>query len=532
MGDLPRDGRPSEGRARNHCGRPYQHAAAAGNAVRPKKNKEQDMVRVEARATEEGLWRREMIATGGLAVPLILTNLAQIAITTTDVVMIGTLGPHALAGAGLGSAILFTLWMFGTGVVSAVAPMVAQARGRGRDVDRDIRRTLQQGIWAVPLVAAPCMAVLALCGPALRAMGQDPDLVAATESYLSSLLWCLPPALWFIVLRTYMAALERPRPAVVVTVVGIALNAAAAWLLIHGGLGLPALGIFGAGLATTIVDTFMAAAMLLVVAVDPALARQRLLRGLWRADWRRLRELLAIGLPIGAMMTLECALFSGATLLMGLIGADAVAGHQIALQIASVTFMVPLGIGQAATVRVGLAAGRGDGAAALRAGWTALGLGVLFMATMAAIFLAVPGPLVGLFLDRAAPDAAAAVALATGFLFFAAMFQIVDGAQVIGAGALRGLKDTRVPMAIAAFGYWVVGFPCAVGLAFWAGRGGDGIWLGLTAGLAAVALLLVARFARRVRAVGASGPRRRANPAAVDETGVAEGGGVDDRRVA
>jgi MATE family multidrug resistance protein len=441
----------------------------------------------------------EARATTALAAPLILTNLGQIAIMTTDVIMIGTLGPHALAASALGSALMFILWMFGVGVVTAVAPMIAQARGRGRDVASEVRRTLQQGLWAATLVALPCIALLMLAGPGLRAMGQDAGLVADTERYLAPLMWSMVPSLWFVTFRTALAAMERIRPAVLVAFVAILFNAGANWVLIHGKLGFPALGLFGAGLASTLACLFMAGAMMLVFSLDGALRRYRIGSGFWRPDWRRLREIMAIGVPIGAMMTLECALFSGATLLMGLIGQEVVAAHQIALQCASVTFMVPLGVGQAATVRVALAAGRGDAAGAARAGWTALAMGSGFMAMTALMFLTLAGPLIGLFLDRGAPESAATVALASGFLFYAAVFQLADGAQVIGAGALRGLKDTRMPMAIAAAGYWGVGFPMGVVLAFPLGWGGDGIWMGLVSGLAVVAVLLNLRFAERTR---------------------------------
>ncbi|BBK31755.1 MATE family multidrug resistance protein [Stella humosa] len=441
----------------------------------------------------------EVRALLALAAPLTLTNLAQIAIMTTDVVMIGTLGPHALAASALGSALMFTLWMFGVGVVTAVAPFVAQARGRGRDIQGESRRTFQQGLWAATIVALPCVGLLMLAGPLLLAMGQEPTLVADTEIYLQSLMWCLPPSLWFITMRTFLSAIERTRPAVLVTIAAIFFNAFGNWVLIHGELGFPALGLLGAGLASTLACLFMAVALGVVFLVEPGLRRYRVWAGFGRRDWARLRDLLAVGVPIGAMMTLECALFSGATLAMGLIGAEAVAAHQIALQCASVTFMIPLGIGQAATVRVGVAAGRGDAGGVARAGWTALVLGAGIMATAALGFLLLAGPIIGLFLDSAQPDAAVTVAYAIGFLFFAAIFQLADGAQVIAAGALRGLKDTRVPMLIAGAGYWGVGGVLGLVLAFPLGWGGNGIWLGLTLGLAVVAILLVLRFAERTR---------------------------------
>ncbi|WP_374445407.1 MATE family efflux transporter [Stella sp.] len=454
---------------------------------------------VQTRLRSRAAVGAEIRALLALAAPLTLTNLGQIAMMTTDVLMVATLGPHPLAASALGGALLFTIWMFGVGAVTAVAPMVAQARGRGRDVRQDCRRTVQQGIWLALLLSLPAIGLLLLAGPVLRGMGQDPALVADTESYLAPLMWCLPPSLAFIVLRTFLAALERTRPAVVVTFLAIFFNAGANWVLIHGKFGFPALGLFGAGLASTLAALFMAVALGLVVALDPGLRRYRVWTRIWQSDWGRLRELLAIGLPIGAMMTLECALFSGATLVMGLIGADAVAAHQIALQCASVTFMVPLGLGQAATVRVGLAAGRGDPAGMARSGWTALGVGSLFMALMGVLFLLLAEPIVGLFLDRADPATAGTVALAAGFLFYAAVFQLADGAQVIAAGALRGLKDTRLPMLIAGFGYWAVGFPLGLVCAFVLGWNGDGVWIGLTGGLATVAVLLVLRFRDRSR---------------------------------
>ena len=284
----------------------------------------------------------EIRALLALAAPLTLTNLGQIAMMTTDVLIIATLGPHALAASALGSALLFTLWMFGVGTVTAVAPLVAQARGRGRDVVGESRRTVQQGIWLAVLVSLPCIGLLMLAGPILRWMGQDPALVADTETFLAPLMWCLPPSLCFIALRTFLAALERTRPAVLVTFAAIFFNALGNWVLIHGKFGFPALGLFGAGLASALASLFMAVVLGLVFALDPGLRRYRVWPGIWRADWRRLRELLAIGVPIGAMMTLECALFSGATLVMGLIGAAPVAAHQIALQCASVTFRVRL----------------------------------------------------------------------------------------------------------------------------------------------------------------------------------------------
>jgi MATE family, multidrug efflux pump len=302
-----------------------------------------------------------------------------------------------------------------------------------------------------------------------------------------------------MLLRFFVAALGRPNAALIVMVLAVLLNAVLAWGLIFGRLGLPALGVVGAGLATSVANTFSFAALLGFVLVDRRLRRFYILGRFWRADWHRLRELLRVGLPIGFILVMEVGLFSAAVQLMGLLGTAEIAAHQIALQCASIAFMVPLGIGQAATVRVGLAAGQRDAAAVRRAGWVALGLGVAFMSSAALLMWLAPHALVGLFLDLDRSENTRVVALAVAFLGVAALFQIVDGVQTIALGALRGLKDTRVPAMLAAAGYWLVGFPTGALLAFRGGMGGIGVWWGLAIGLAVVAVLALQRFAWRER---------------------------------
>jgi MATE family multidrug resistance protein len=278
-----------------------------------------------------------------------------------------------------------------------------------------------------------------------------------------------------------------------------ALNAVGNYVLMFGKLGLPAYGLVGAGIASSIANTFSFVAMLGIVLLDRRFRRFYLLGHFWRADWRRFVEIFRIGLPIGSILLLEVGLFSSALYIMGLIGTAELAAHQIAVQVAATSFMVPLGIGQAATVRVGLFAGAGDADGVRRAGWTAQGLGLAFMATMAVVMWSLPTTLVGLFLDLDRTESAPVVALAVEFLTFAALFQVVDGAQTIAIGMLRGLKDTRVPAILAGIGYWGIGFPAALGLAFGAGMGGAGVWAGLALGLTAVAALQVWRFTRRER---------------------------------
>jgi MATE family multidrug resistance protein len=452
-------------------------------------------------------WRHEAGALLVLAGPLVLAQLGQIAIQTTDVIMIGWLGPEALAAASLGAVAVFVLLLFGIGVVSATSPMLAQVLGRRRHAVRDPRRTVRQGFFAAIMVGAPASALLWQIEPVLLALGQDPVLVAMTEPYVRAAQFAIVPALLTMALRHFINALERPRAGMVVTFAGIVVNAVGNYGLIFGAFGLPALGLLGAGIATALTNLAQFAALLGFVLLDRRFRRYRLLGRLWRPDWPRLLELLRIGLPIGVTLVFEVGLFGAAVYLMGLIGTAQLAAHQIAIQIASVSFMVPLGISQAGTVRVGLAAGRHDLEAARRAGLVALMSGVAFMAGMAVVMLTLPVPLIGIFIETGAAANARVVELATMFLAVAALFQVFDGAQVVGAGALRGLKDTRMPMLIAGIGYWLIGFASAIALGFGLGFGGLGIWLGLLIGLTATALPMIWRFLRLTRApVAASRP--------------------------
>jgi MATE family multidrug resistance protein len=262
---------------------------------------------------------------------------------------------------------------------------------------------------------------------------------------------------------------------------------------------MPRLGLVGAGVATTLSSVFMFLGLALVVSLDRHFRRYRLFGRFWRPDWARFRTLWRIGVPIGLTLAFEVTVFNAAALLMGRIGASELAAHAIALQIASLAFMVPLGVSQAVTVRVGRAYGAGDPGGVTRAGWTAFALGTGFMVFTALLMVTVPRTLVGFFLDTANPANERVVAFALSFLTLAALFQLVDGAQAVGAGMLRGLQDTRVPMIYAAIGYWGVGLPVGVAMGFGTELRGIGIWIGLALGLAAVAGLMLWRWMRRDR---------------------------------
>ena len=463
----------------------------------------------------------EIGATARLAWPIVLTNLAQIAITTTDVVMMGWLGPDALAAGTLGANLYFAFFVVGLGLAMAPPALMAQALGRKRHAFAEVRRSLRMGLWLVALAMAPVMVALWFAGPILLALGQQPALVDGAADYVRAMMWGLVPFLWFMVLRGFTAALERPRPALAVSLAGILFNAFSNWVLMFGNLGAPALGLVGAGISSTASAVLMCAALAAVCVRARPFRRFAILGRLWRPHWRRLGELARIGAPIAGALFFEVTVFNAAVFLIGLISARELAAHAIAIQLASVTFMVPMGLGQAATVRVGLAAGAGDAAGVGRAGWVALALGTAFMATMALLFLTVPGVFVGGFLDMRADGAGEVAALAARLLGLAGLFQIADGAQTIAAGALRGLKDTRVPMLFAGLGYWVFGLPTGALLAFLAGWGAYGIWVGFVVGLGIVAALLVSRWARRE----ALGLVRRRHPAPAQSASGSEGAG-------
>ncbi len=449
--------------------------------------------------TSRSSWRGEIRAMLLLAWPMVLTNLAQTAMTATDVMMMGRVGPEALAAGTLGSNVYFAPMIFGLGLILATSPMIARELGRRSTSVRDVRRTVRQGMWVGLIVAVPIWLLLWQTEAILLAMGQDPALSAQAEDYMRALQWALLPFYWYIVLRSFISALERPGWALVVMVVAVTFNIVANWALIFGNLGFPAMGIVGAGIATTASSTLMFLGMVVVVTTDRQFRRYAIFGRFWRADWPRLIELVRLGLPIAGVLALEVSVFNAAALLMGLIDATSLAAHAIAIQIASITFMVPMGLGQAATVRVGRAFGANDREGVIRAGWTAFVLGVGFMALVALVMLFAPRALIWAFIDLDDPVNLPVVELAITFLALAALFQIVDGAQAVGGGMLRGLHDTTVPMIYAAIGYWAIGMSLGVALAFPLGFDGVGIWIGLSVGLAVVAVLFITRWMGRER---------------------------------
>ena len=452
-----------------------------------------------------GPWRGELRAMLALASPLILANLTQQAIQATDVLMMGRLGAKQLAGAILALNLTFTLNVLILGLLIATSPMMARALGQRVNAVREVRRTFRAGLWLLALAMPPYWLLLWNIGAIMRALGQDAELSAIGETFLRAYMWSTAPWLLFQLLRNFVSALERPSAVLWISIAGIMFNALLSWSLIFGHLGSPALGIVGGGIGSSVAWLVMCGVLAVVVCTDRQFRRFHLFGRWWRFDGERLRGLGRLGWPIGMTLALEMGVFAMAAFLMGWISSEAVAAHAVALQIAALTFMVPLGLGQAATVRVGLALGRGDGEGIARAGWTAWLLGVGFMAAMAVGMWVMPRTLVSLFIV-ATPENRRVIDLGVSYLTVAAIFQIVDGAQVVGAGMLRGLHDTRVPMLFALLGYWGIGIGVGAWLAFGADWRGVGIWAGLAIGLAIVAVLTLARWMRRDRLGLATAP--------------------------
>lgn len=439
-----------------------------------------------------GHWRLELTGTIKLALPIALTQLGQVAMMTSDLVLIGHLGDNAIAASALAQTVLFAAFVLGMGLVSAVAPLAAQAFGAREP--RMVRRSLRVGLWVAVIIGVPLMAVQHVGENLLVALGQNQATAHLAGQYLTGLSWSLVPAWFFIALRCFMGAVNRPEPALWIMLAAIPVNALLAYTLIYGAFGLPRLEMLGAGVATTLVNIGMCVAGFWVAYTQRPFKKFRVLNRFWRADWPLLWRLVVVGAPISGAFLLEFGLFASAAILMGWIGTTALAAHQIALQTAAFLFMVPLGISMAATVRVGHAVGRHDAAASRRAGFAAIALGAAFMAAMALIIVALRHEIPLLFLGVATADAGATAALAATLLALGSTFFIMDGIQTIANGALRGLNDTRIPMLFAAMSFWVVGFATSYTLAFPARLGAVGIWIGFTVGLGVYAMLLVWRF--------------------------------------
>lgn len=434
----------------------------------------------------------ELAEVAKLAWPMVLTQLGQVAMMTTDLALIGRIGPDALAAAALGAAIYLIGFTLGVGLLAPIAPLAAQAFGAQNLAA--VRRTLRMGLWAALLLSFPIVAFALHGEQILLAFGQAPDVARLAQQYLFGLALGTLPALWFQGFRNFMAAVHQPQPVLWITLGAIPVNALMAYLLIYGKMGLPPLGLFGAGLASTFVNFTMFLAVLWFATMRRPFRDYHVLAHLCHFDRPFMRRLIVTGLPISLIVLLEYGLFSAAGLLAGLVSISALTAHQIAFQIDLMLFVVPLGISTAAAVRVGHAVGRGDGPGVKRAGLIAILLGILAAATLTIAVVAMRFEIAGLFLDQTTDDAGATTELVANLLLIGASFFISDAAQHIAAGGLRGLKDTRVPLLFACIANWPIGFTLSYVLGLKIGLGAIGIWIGLSIGTTVYAGFLILRF--------------------------------------
>lgn len=456
-----------------------------------------DQASVRLQGQADNRWTAHIRATLSLGIPLIGAQLAQLGIHTTDVVIVGQLGAVPLAAMVLSGQFFFVLFIFGSGFSIAVVPLVAQAYGRG-DVT-SVRRALRMGMWVALGYSVLVSPVFYYAEPILLALGQKPEVAALAAGYVRIVLFGLPGGLLFVVLRSLVSATGRASVILYVTLITLVTNAVLAYALVLGHFGLPALGMTGAAIVAVIAQWISFLLLVFHVESREETRRYELFVRFWRPDWQALREVIHLGMPISVTLLAEVALFSAASLLMGRIGTLELAAHGIALQLASIAFMFPLGLSQAATVRIGVAHGRHDYPALVRAAWTVLGIASAISLSGGILFALIPKLLGSVFINTETPDAAAVLEIAAPLIVVAGLFQLVDGLQAIAAGLLRGLKDARIPMVIALIAYWPVGLLCAWGLAFPLGFGAIGIWIGFLIALASAAVMLCLRFYLIVR---------------------------------
>ncbi len=437
-------------------------------------------------------WRGSALRTEAgelltLGLPVIGSQLAQIAMNFVDTVMAGNLSPLDLAAVALGGSIWYTTAIFVIGLLMAVTASVSQLFGAGRH--KEIGGFVRQALWLSQGLAVLVFVLIRNLDPLFSGLEIEPEIIPTTVGYLDAVTWGLPAMCGFIVLRHFSEGVLMTRPVLWISVIGLLTNIGGNYIFMYGRLGLPAMGAVGCGWATALVMWMMLLSMTVYVVVGPYYRQFHLFR---RFEWPRpgyMFETCALGLPIGVSLFLEASLFATVALLMGSLGINAVAGHQVAINFASITFMIPLGLSMAITVRVGQAVGRGSQGEGRRSAFVGLVLALMFMAASAATMLIFPELIVGMYTDDPAVRA-----IAMDLLLMAAVFQISDGAQVAGAGALRGLKDTTIPMVITLVAYWGLGLPLGYTLGIGHSMGPQAMWIGLIVGLTVAAVCLNSRF--------------------------------------
>ncbi len=452
------------------------------------------------RTQAHAAWRAELAALLALGLPMAATQLVQYSVLTVDVLMIGRLGPEPLAASSLGLVIFFAAWLIGFGPAMAVSPLVSQALGADENNVDDVRLSVRMGLWAIALMAPFVTLIFLLTEPIARALGQPPELAHLAGPYVVALAPGWMFAMGTLVLRNFLAAIGETRAPLLIVIGTTLSNAFLNWLLIYGNAGFPRLELVGAGVASSVVNFLGFAALVIFILQHPKSRRFALFRDVLKPSWLRFREVFRLGWPIGVAVAFEGMLFNACVFLMGRIGVAEVAAYQVALNVASIAFMAPLGLSMAGSVRVGLAAGAGDMPRVRRAAALTVALAVVAIMLVAVPVMLFPGVVAGFYLDRTDPANAVVIALVSQFLVIAGAFMLFDATQVASAQALRGLKDVRWPMVITGLAYWAVGFPAAAFFGLASPLGAVGVWWGLLLALFAAAAMLAARLYLLTRA--------------------------------
>ncbi|MTI89007.1 MAG: MATE family efflux transporter [Balneolaceae bacterium] len=436
--------------------------------------------------------KKESLKLLGIGSPIIATQLLRMGLNFTDTVMAGNLSATDLAGVAIGNAIYMPIAIFCIGTLIAINPTVSQLLG-ARKFD-EIGKNARQMFWLILGLSIPCFFLLRHLDIVMQLMGVQPEIIPLASGYLKAISWGILPFYAYAGIRFFSEGLSVTRPAMYIAIITIFLNIAANYVLMYGKLGFPQMGAIGAGYATSIVNLFGAAVFVLFTASFKPFKRFHIFKRISGPDWGYIKELLHVGVPNGVSSSMEVLLFATVSLLMGTLSVKAAAAHQIAINIAATMFMIPFGLSFAITQRVGFSYGKGAVEEARFRGFVGTGVCALIMTCTAILLFMAPNAIVSIYTDNAEVSA-----LAVSLLFMAAIFQISDGLQVGGFGALRGLKDTRIPMVVNFIAYWVIGFPVGYLLGLKLGFGPKGLWIGLICGLTVAAFLHNLRFHKLTR---------------------------------
>ncbi len=430
-----------------------------------------------------------------LGLPLIGAQLAQSAIGVTDTLMMGWLGVEKLAGGVLAAQMHFIIWIFGAGFALAIIPLAANAQGA--DDERGVRRSMRMGIWAVSIYFCLSLVPMWFARDIMLVLGQKPEIANIVEQYIHIAMWATLPQLLAFCLRSLLTVFEFARIILWSSIATAILNALLNYMFMFGNFGAPEMGVRGAAVGTLLTQTIIFIGLFVYTTKKAEIAKYDMFSRIWRADWGAFAETLRLGWPISFGILAEVSLFIGSSIMMGWISTVALAAHGIALQLATVTFMIPLALSNAATVRVGKALGRKDWLGLERAGFSVLAIAIAIATMAALVFWTFPELLIRLFLEEGMENTASVVAYAIPLVYIAAAFQLVDSAQAIAVGNLRGMKDAKIPMMLAVCCYWLVGLPTGYVLAFTLEMEGIGLWIGLATALSLAAILLNGRFILR-----------------------------------